>query len=266
MLRARALSCARETMVGERSRPVTCAPRSASQIEYGPEPQPRSRTRAPATSPISRSMTGRSMLSENESAAVVNRSKASPHAFQVFFTSRGIGSDAHHVSFNPIIRCFFGDDHVVNVALAQARRCDPNESRLLMELGDRSAAAIAHSGAQSSNQLVDERSERAFVWDSSFDALGYELGHLELACLAITVAAAFFHRRERAHAAVALERAALEQDYLARAFIRSGEQRSDHHRVRARRDRFADIARVLDPAVGDDRHAGPAGRTRALQY
>jgi hypothetical protein len=30
------------------------------------------------------------MFSEKESVAVVNRSKASPHAFQVFFTSRGI--------------------------------------------------------------------------------------------------------------------------------------------------------------------------------
>src|SRR5882724_1239981 len=135
-----------------------------------------------------------------------------------------------------------------------------------MELGDCSAAAIAHSGAQSSDQLVDERSEWAFVWNSSFDALGYELGHLELARLAVAVAAAFFHGRERAHAAVALERAALKQNYLARALIRSREQRSDHHRVRARRNRFADIARVLDAAVGDDRHAGPAGCTRAFQY
>src|ERR1035437_8473654 len=37
---------------------------------------------------------------------------------------------------HPVVRCFLGDDHVLYVTLAQARRRDPQEARLLLQLLD----------------------------------------------------------------------------------------------------------------------------------
>src|SRR6185295_13421333 len=85
--RAVALCRASEIIACERSNAVTCAPACANLHEYGPEPQPSSKTLDPTMSPMIFSTAGRSMLSENESSAEVKRSNASPHAFQVLLTS-----------------------------------------------------------------------------------------------------------------------------------------------------------------------------------
>ena len=66
------------------------------------------------------------------------------------------------------------------------------------------------------------------------------------------------HRAERAHAAVALVRAPLVEEHLARALVGAGEQRADHHAVRAAGDRLGEVARIFDAPVADHRHAGRA--------
>ena len=50
-----------------------------------------------------------------------------------------------------VIGRFLGDDHVVHVALAQARAGDSHEARLPLQLGDVPRAAVAHAGAQLPN-------------------------------------------------------------------------------------------------------------------
>src|SRR5215468_12257202 len=47
-----------------------------------------------------------------------------------------------------VVRRLFGDLHVVDMALADARRRDLDELGALVHLGDRLAAAIAHRRAQ----------------------------------------------------------------------------------------------------------------------
>ena len=89
---------------------------------------------------------------------------------------------------------------------------------------------------------------------AALDAFGHQLvgvgGVLEVAVLA-----ALLHRADRAHAAVALVGAALEQLDLARRFLGAGEQAADHHRAGAGDQRLGDVAGVADAAVGDQRDA-----------
>src|SRR5947208_12257254 len=98
-----------------------------------------------------------------------------------------------------------------------------------------------------------ERRERPFMRHAAFNAFRHELA-LRFARLAVTIFAAFLHRAERPHAAIGFERAALIENDLAGTLIRAGEQRADHHGISAGGDGFSDVARILDAAVGDDRH------------
>src|SRR5215468_12197652 len=164
------------------------------------------------------------------------------------------------MSLHAVVGSFLGDDHVVNVALAQPRRRDLDEPSLGVQLGDRGAAEVAHRRAQPADQLVQRLAQRPLVRDAALDALGHELlRRLDLA-LEVAVLRAVLHRADRAHAAVRLVRSALVQDDLARRLVGAGEQAADHHGVRARRQRLGDVARVLDAAVGDDRDARAARR------
>src|SRR5450759_3227166 len=46
---------------------------------------------------------------------------------------------------HPVVRCFLGDDHVMHVTFAQARRGDPQEARLLLQLLDVARPAVSLS-------------------------------------------------------------------------------------------------------------------------
>jgi hypothetical protein len=71
--------------------------------------------------------------------------------------------------------------------------------------------------------------------------------------LEIAVRRAARHGPDRTHAAIGLERAALVQIDLARAFIGACEQRADHTGGGAGGDRLGQIARILDAAIRDHR-------------
>ena len=73
--------------------------------------------------------------------------------------------------------------------------------------------------------------------------------------LEITVFAAVFHGRQRAHTAVCLVFAALIEFELARAFITSGEDTAHHTDIGTRSKRFGHITGILDTAVRDNRDA-----------
>ena len=101
---------------------------------------------------------------------------------------------------------------------------------------------------------MHDAGERAAIRDTAFDAFGHQFvcvaGVLEIA-----VFRAFFHCAQRAHAAVAFVAAALEEFGFARGFFGAGEQTAEHDRGCAGDDGFADIARITDAAVGDQRNA-----------
>ena len=92
---------------------------------------------------------------------------------------------------------------------------------------------------------------------------GTNLSMLLPGVLEVAVGRAFAHRADRAHAAVLLVRAALEQDDVAGRLLGAGEHAAHHHGRRAGRDRLRDVARVADAAVGDDRDAACLRAPRA---
>src|SRR5207245_10696557 len=71
-------------------------------------------------------------------------------------------SCADHIAFGgrlgfnlgPVVGGFLGDDHVVDVALAQTGLGDLNEAGLLLHLGDGAAPTVSHAGAHPTDPLV----------------------------------------------------------------------------------------------------------------
>ncbi len=54
----------------------------------------------------------------------------------------------------PVVGCFLGDHHVVDVALLERRLGDAHEARLRAQLGEVRCADVAHAGAQPADELV----------------------------------------------------------------------------------------------------------------
>src|SRR6185437_6363801 len=117
-----------------------------------------------------------------------------------------------------IVRCFLGDLHVVHMRLADAGRRNFDELGARAQGVDRRTAAIPHRGANAAHELVNHRGDRALVRHPPLDTFGHQLfgGALTLRILEIAIARALLHRTQRAHAAIALVRAALEELGLTR--------------------------------------------------
>src|SRR4051794_25580786 len=142
-----------------------------------------------------------------------------------------------------IVRRFLRDRHVVRVRLAQPGAGDADELRVL-HLGGRRGTAVPHRLSQPTDELVDDRGERALVRDATLDPLRHEL--LDVLDIALEVAVLGerprAHRAERAHAAVLLEALALDEDDLARRLVGARQERAEHDRVRAGGDCLRDVA------------------------
>src|SRR6476620_8406017 len=131
------------------------------------------------------------------------------------------GKNKAPASAGAVIRRFLRDLHVVHVALSLSGAGHLHERRLLAHLLDGGAADVAHRRAQAAGELVHDAAEWPAVRHAAFDALGHELvgvGRI----LEIAVLRAFLHRAERAHPAVALVAAALEQFGFTRRYLGAG--------------------------------------------
>src|SRR5512134_3552691 len=133
------------------------------------------------------------------------------------------------LSVHPVVRGLLRDDHVVDVALAQARLADPDEARLLAQLGDRLAAEVSHAAAQPAHELQEVHLDGALVRHAPLDALGHELVGVGDLGLEVAIARSLLHRADGPHAPVRLVAAALVEDDVARRLLRAGEERADHH-------------------------------------
>src|ERR1700678_1796 len=101
-----------------------------------------------------------------------------------------------------IVWALAGDGYVVDVALAKSGAGDAHEARLLLELGDRLRADIAHGGPQAPGELVHDRADRPAIGPLPFHAFGHQLHLILHVLLEVAVGRALRHRAERAHAAV----------------------------------------------------------------
>src|SRR3990167_2060140 len=176
---------------------------------------------------------------------------------------RKAASKGQGPSFHAVVGRFLGDLHVVDVAFTDTGSRDLDELCLVAHVFDGAATAVAHGSAQPTCHLVDDRDDRALVRHATFNAFGHEFVGVRVGAfvvfLEVAVGRAVFHGADRAHAAVALVAAALEQDHLARCFFGTGKHAAHHHGAGAGSNGLGDVTGVTDAAVGDQGHA------RALQ-
>src|SRR5260221_78317 len=69
-----------------------------------------------------------------------------------------------------VIRCFFGDDHVVYMRFGEARRCDTDKFGLGLELPNVFAAGVTHARTESADKLRNNVRDRSFERDASHEA------------------------------------------------------------------------------------------------
>ena len=121
--------------------------------------------------------------------------------------------------FEPVVRGFSRDDHVVNVAFAQTCRRDSNEA-------GRFPAALSDSAAPqypmplrkppTSWSTSAESGPLYGTWPSMPSGTDFPRS---ASLLRIAVRRACFHRTERSHAAIRFERSALIENRLAREIL-----------------------------------------------
>src|SRR5438067_2734008 len=159
----------------------------------------------------------------------------------------GLGPD-------PVVRSFRRDADVVRVRFAKTGAGDPDEARARAQVFDRPGARVAHARAETADELVHDRRERAECADAALDPLGNELRKLADVDLTVAVArTARFHHAERAHPAIGLESTFVVLDDVSRRLIDAGEESAEHHGPRARPDRLGDVTGMLDAPISADR-------------
>src|SRR5262245_52654467 len=178
--------------------------------------------------------------------------------------SRTASASRPLTSIQLIVRSFFGDDDVVDVALFVAGGGYAEKARFRLELFDARRAAVPHSGPKTADQLLHDAREASLVRDPPLDPFRDKLRGVHL-LLEVPILGRVAHRAERAHAPVGLERAALVENRFARAFRGSREEAPDHDRLRSDREGLHDVAAVLDTAVRDDGNAVARRNLGAVQ-
>src|SRR3954454_8686028 len=117
-----------------------------------------------------------------------------------------------------VVRCLFGDRHVVRMALDQAGHRNADEARIAAQRLNILRADIAHARSQPADQLEQRVAERAFVGYHALDPFGNQL--LTLAgALEVPITTAALHRANRTHATLGFVAAALIQDCFAGALF-----------------------------------------------
>ncbi|BBG30506.1 cation/multidrug efflux pump [Zymobacter palmae] len=161
-------------------------------------------------------------------------------------------------SADVVVRCFFGDLHVVDVGFREASTGDAYELGLGAHFVDGAATGIPHGSAQTTHQLVNDGRHSTFVRNAAFDTFRYQFFNAGVFVLEVTVARTvrLGHGPHGTHTAVRFIGTALVQFDLTRCFFSTGQQATDHDAVGASNDDFGDITRETDTAVSDNRYAG----------
>src|SRR5262245_59731124 len=107
----------------------------------------------------------------------------------------------------------------MDVGLVHAGAGDPDIFGLFLELLDRRTARVAHGGAQTADDLMHDRAGGSLVGNLPLDPFRHELERVLYVLLEVPVGGTARHGPQTAHPAIALVRAALEQEHLAGALI-----------------------------------------------
>src|SRR6478609_8439289 len=107
-----------------------------------------------------------------------------------------------------IIRCLFGDRHIVRVRFAEGGAGDADELATLLYIADGGGASVAHRRAEAADHLVHRFGKRTAEGDTSLDALGYKLLQALFGILEIAIGSTLCHRGDGTHTTVGLVGAA----------------------------------------------------------
>ena len=128
----------------------------------------------------------------------------------------------------PVIRCFLGDNNIVNMAFTHSGSGHFYKARLFPQVGKTATATVPHAGSQPADQLINIGFERSPVGNAADDSLRYQLVRIILILLVISVLTAFFHCLDGTHAPINLIAAPLIKYLFTRTFFGTGEQPTDH--------------------------------------
>src|SRR5262245_41039166 len=101
-----------------------------------------------------------------------------------------------------IIRALAGGGHIVNMALAQASRRNPDKPGARLKRLDVRGPDIAHGGAQPPCQLMQYHGYRSAIGDLSLDPFWHEFQLVRDVLLEVAVRRSRPHGAERTHAAI----------------------------------------------------------------
>ena len=120
------------------------------------------------------------------------------------------------------------EHHIVIAALDDAGGGDERELRVLLKIGDRGHAAVAHGGFDLIKATRDIILQRACVGDIGIHALLKGKTRLAADVVALPVA-----RAVRALAPVFLDIHAVDKELIRGRFVKAGEVAAEHQKVRA---------------------------------
>ena len=139
------------------------------------------------------------------------------------------------------------EHHIVIAALDDAGGGDERELRVLLKIGDRGHAAVAHGGFDLIKATRDIILQRACVGDIGIHALLKGKTRLAADVVALPVA-----RAVRALAPVFLDIHAVDKELIRGRFVKAGEVAAEHQKVRAHGEGERHVIVVDDAAVGAD--------------
>ena len=120
--------------------------------------------------------------------------------------------------WSAVVGCFTGDGHVVGMAFLHTGIRDADELGIVKVL-DGGSTAVAHATAKSTDELVDDFLNGAFVRHTASDALGHKFLRILDISLEVAVLRATFHGFEPTHATIALELTSVVDDGVTRTFL-----------------------------------------------
>ena len=142
--------------------------------------------------------------------------------------------------------------NIMRMGLLQGSAGDLHELAVMLQRRDILRTTVAHTCAETTNELEDGILYAALVCDTTLDTLWYELLRVRLE-VTIRRTVLLLHRTERTHATVYLVLTALVELELARCLVAACEYRTHHDGAATCSDRLYDITGVLDTTIGDDR-------------
>ena len=143
---------------------------------------------------------------------------------------------------------------------------DSNEAGLGPQLLNVLDPTVPHSSPDSTHEDRDQIFHAALVGNSPFDAFRNHFAFpIDDLVVSVAIGATLAHGSQRPHSPVGFVAAVLIKDQFTRRFVGARKQVPGHHAVGTCGQSFADIPRIFDSAVSNERKLHLAGHLGCIQ-